>query len=293
MTDKEALLKVANQRVKSVQGDLDTSKRESQVLQQLLNDREEQQERNAQQIANLQLSLTDKEALLQVANQRVKSVQGDLYTSKRERKRLQLLLNDREDQQERNAQQIASLRLFLADKEASLQEATQRVKHLQSDLKSKQREVLALQQQMNDREQDQERRIVTLQVTLTKKEALIQEANIRGETLQSDLEREHRRSEGLQQQVENLQFLQKRADQINAELRQRIQPVRERKMRRSLSVGIVSKPEEGSHGVRQSQMLKIASKDIHLTDRKLGHGSYGGLVIPFVQHVYSLRCILC
>ena len=159
-----------------------------------------------------------------------------------------------------------SLQQSLNDKDVALQEASQAVSLLQRDLDEKGRQKESALQEASQavsllqRDIDEKER---------QKESALQEANLTIERLQNELERQTRETVGVTEH--------------NEALRRNVRELESLLSDAEASIGISRKRLEES-----KEVLKIASQDIHLTDTKLGQGSYGGLVILFVYSVVFL-----
>ena len=141
-------------------------------------------------------------------------------------------------EQARKDEQLKNLQRSLNDKDALLRVANQRAEGLQRSLNG-------LHIQMQEANQ-----------SLNFKDAQLQEASRLAASLRSDLKRQQRDTQSLQQDVRDMRFLLSDAE---------------------------ARIAEGRQGIQESDVLRIASRDIHLTDNKLGHGSYGGLVRPLTR----------
>ena len=173
-------------------------------------------------------------------------------------------------EQPRNAQELENFQRILNDKDALLQEANQRLISLERSVNSTDallhgaiQKAASLQRSLNDKDarlQEAIQRVASLQQSLNDKDAELREANRRAGNLQIEVERQQKDTQSLQQDVRDMRFLLSDAD---------------------------ARIAEGSQGIQESEVLRIDSCDIHFTDNKLGHGSYGGLVIPLTTLSHS------
>ena len=171
---------------------------------------------------------------------------------------LQRSLNDKDALLREENQRVISLERSSNVNDALLQEANQRVISLERSSNDKD----ALLRVANQRVEGLQRSLNGLQTQLQEanqslnfKDAQLLEANRRAASLQSDLERQERDTQSLQQDVRDMRFVLSDAE---------------------------ARIAEGRQGIQESDVLRIASRDIRLTNNKLGHGSYGGLVRPLI-----------
>ena len=132
--------------------------------------------------------------------------------------------------------------------------------------------------------------LTNLQKSLNSKDALLQEANQRVGSLEQSLNGKDDLLRVANQRVESLQRSVQDKDAQLQEANRRTQSLQHdvRELRFLLS-DAETRIAEGSQRVKHSDVLRIASQDIHLTDNKLGHGSYGGVVSPCIHYVVAPR----
>ena len=130
----------------------------------------------------------------------------------------------------------------------------------------------------------------SLQQSLNDKDVALQEASQAVSLLQRDLDEKERQKESALQEAN--QTIERLQNELERQTRETVGVTEHNALRRNVrefesllsdaeaTIGISRKRLEES-----KEVLKVASQDIHLTDTKLGQGSYGGLVILFIYSV--------